>query len=104
MGFGFHKLWDFMIKPALDCIEVKHIVEVGAAKGGNTSNIIDYCRSKGAVLTSIDPILSENVSELLESNRDIFTFYEKTSIFKKAFKIILKKLNSFSKIRICFRK
>jgi hypothetical protein len=75
-----HKHWDLFVKPALDCIELSHIIEIGAAEGANTQQLIDYCRQRGARLTSIDPVPSQQVLTMREQHADVFTLVDTISL------------------------
>jgi len=75
-----YKHWDILIKPALDCIELHHIVEIGADSGENTKKILEYCRQRSARLTTIDCVPSSEVLALLDKHRDIFTLIDTTSL------------------------
>jgi hypothetical protein len=74
-------LWNIFVKDTLDCIGLTHIVEIGAAKGQNTKNLLEYCRQRGgARLTSIDCVPSAEVLALGEEYKDIFTLEDRTSL------------------------
>jgi len=89
-----YNLWDILIKPALDCIELKHLVEIGADAGENTKNILNYCRQRGARLTTIDTVPSREVLALLDDFSDMFTVSSKTSLE------VLPELSSYDAILI----
>jgi len=72
--------WDIFIKSALDGIELRHIVEIGADNGKNTKNLLEYCRQKGSRLTTIDCEPSSEVLAFTNTHKDIFTLSDKTSL------------------------
>lgn len=47
--------WSPILKPVLDTIQAKTIVEVGAAEGHNTANLLKHYGSQSAYLHIIDP-------------------------------------------------
>ncbi len=50
-----HRFWKNVIKPILTIEKPDIIVEIGAERGYNTKNIIEYIKVNGGVLYSIDP-------------------------------------------------
>ena len=72
--------WNLFIKPALDCIELSHIVEIGADKGATTTRVLEYCRTMGSRLTTIDCAPSKQIVEINKKNSDIHILNDKTSL------------------------
>ena len=56
------------------------IVEIGADKGANTSKILDFCRTHGAVAHVIDPAPKFPVSEWQEEYGEAFVFHRQLSL------------------------
>ena len=75
-----YRHWEMFIRPALELIELNHLVEIGAATGLNTLNLIEYCRKRGAQLTSIECVPGEEVLEMLKQNSDVFTLISNMSL------------------------
>ena len=88
-----HKHWKETILPIIEKIKPKHIVEVGSDTGINTRNILEYCETNNAKLTSIDPSPNFDVDELKERYACDFEFYKDLSLnilpFLEKFDIIL---------------
>jgi hypothetical protein len=55
--------WRKITLPLLNWAKPKKIIEVGAELGGNTLNLLQYCRAAGAELFVIDPFPSFDVNE-----------------------------------------
>ena len=88
-----HRHWKQTILPIIEKIKPKHIVEVGSDTGINTINILEYCETNNAKLTSIDPSPNFDVDELKERYDCDFEFYKDLSLnilpFLEKFDIIL---------------
>lgn len=67
--------WDTVIKPVLDIIKPKALVEIGCEKGDNTKNLLEYCSQNGAVLHAIDPLPQFNAEAWKEQYGPHFVFY-----------------------------
>ncbi|QDV33057.1 class I SAM-dependent methyltransferase [Tautonia plasticadhaerens] len=50
-----YPFWPTLIKPLMMAADPRTIVEVGSEAGKNTSNLLEYCRERDAVLHAIDP-------------------------------------------------
>lgn len=75
----FH-FWDEIMKPVIELKNLKHIVEIGADKGQNTLHILEFCKSNGAKLSSIDPVPQFDVLALKEQYAGHFDLYEDLSL------------------------
>lgn len=75
-----YKFWDSIIEPALTILQPRSIVEIGTSDGRQTSRILDYCRTSGAVLHAIDPLPNFPVSEWIERYRPHFVMHEDISL------------------------
>jgi len=47
--------WEFLIRPALEAVDAREIVEVGSEGGVHTRRILAWCAERGARLHVIDP-------------------------------------------------
>ena len=50
-----NRFWDSVIRPIIEKIGAKYIIEIGSDKGINTRNILEYCKDHDARMTAIDP-------------------------------------------------
>lgn len=50
-----HRFWDSVIEPVLRSVHPRVIVEIGADKGANTAQLLDYADRHDAVVHVIDP-------------------------------------------------
>jgi cephalosporin hydroxylase len=50
------KFWDPVVKPMLEALSARRIVEIGAANGDHTVRLARWCRRHGAHLDVIDPL------------------------------------------------
>ena len=49
-------LWNPVIRPLVDTVDVSRLLEVGAEKGRSTRLLLNYLKRRGAVLECIDPV------------------------------------------------
>ena len=88
-----HRHWKQTILPIIEKIKPKHIVEVGSDTGINTVNILEYCETNNAKLTSIDPSPNFDVDKIKERYNCDFELYKDLSLnilpFLEKFDIIL---------------
>ena len=75
-----YRHWDLFIKPALECIKINHIVEVGAEGGLNTENLISYCQHENARLTLIDCYPTERLLSICAGYNDFVLIYDEPSL------------------------
>jgi hypothetical protein len=47
--------WDSVVKPLLEAVDAKVVVEVGVFRGATTALLLDFARSRDLVVHSIDP-------------------------------------------------
>ena len=73
-------MWDSLIRPIIEEIEAKYIVEIGSESGINTKNILDYCEANDARMTAIDPLPGFDVDEFKNKYGDKFEFYQELSL------------------------
>jgi hypothetical protein len=50
-----HRFWASHIKPIVETLAPRRIIEVGAEFGWNTRHLLDYCRATGCRIEIIDP-------------------------------------------------
>ena len=72
--------WKTVIEPVVEILQPEVIVEVGSSAGGNTSNILEYCRRSGAKLHVIDPAPKYEVSDWQERHGGHLIFHEDLSL------------------------
>lgn len=53
-----NRFWNVVLRPIIEEIEPKYIVEVGSENGQNTKNILEYCVENNSRMTAIDPFPS----------------------------------------------
>ena len=75
-----YRFWESIIRPLFDEIKPNHIVEIGAEKGLNTLNILEYCRENNSKLTSIDPLPQFDIDYVKRKYSENFTIYEDLSL------------------------
>lgn len=64
--------WETMVRPSLDALEPRAIVEIGSDRGDNTRHLLEFCRESGATLHVIDPVPKYEVSEWQEEYGETF--------------------------------
>ena len=74
------KLWNIIIKPIIEGINSKSIVEIGSEDGINTKNILEYCKDNNAHMVAIDPFPNFNLDEFKTQYGDKFVFYQDLSL------------------------
>ena len=57
------RFWETVIEPVFEAVQPKTIVEIGSDQGGNTENLLEFCRKTGSTLHVIDPAPGYDVSE-----------------------------------------
>lgn len=50
-----HRFWSTFVNPLFDSLRPKVVIEVGCADGMHTRRLLEYCRTHGATLHTIDP-------------------------------------------------
>lgn len=74
------RFWHTVIEPALDALQPEAVVEIGSDEGGNTGNLLDFCRRTGAKLHVIDPLPKYEVPDLQEDYGEYLVFHEDLSL------------------------
>jgi len=75
-----HRFWKHIIKPILVKIKPTCIVEIGAAEGLNTVNIVNLCKKFGARCHVIDPLVPARLSSIEADFKEVGTFHQDLSI------------------------
>ncbi|HYF77469.1 MAG TPA: glycosyltransferase [Symbiobacteriaceae bacterium] len=75
-----NRFWDPVIRPVLERVMPKSIVEVGCDRGHHTREILAFCRATDAVLHAVDPAPRFDVPTLTEEFGEHFRFYRATSL------------------------
>jgi len=60
-----NRFWQRYIHPLIETAQPRRIMEIGADRGWNTSNILAYCRATGAHADIIDPAPRSSLHEVL---------------------------------------
>ena len=68
-------LWNDLMRPLLEEIKAKNIVEAGIDLGINTINILEYCIDNNAHLTAMDPLPKFDIDEYKSKYGDRFEIY-----------------------------
>lgn len=64
--------WETVVRPSLEALEPRSVVEIGSDRGENTRNLLEFCRESGATLHVIDPVPKYEVSEWQEEYGETF--------------------------------
>jgi len=75
-----NRLWKVLIRPILEEIKAKNIVEIGSDLGLNTKHILEYCLDNNAHLTAIDPFPKFDIEEFKAEYGDKFEIYTELSL------------------------
>jgi Methyltransferase domain len=60
-----NRFWHRYIRPLIETVQPRQIMEIGADRGWNTRNILEYCRATGAHADIIDPAPQASLHEVL---------------------------------------
>lgn len=60
-----NRFWQRYLKPMIETIQPHRIMEIGADRGWNTGNLLQYCREHGAHADIIDPAPQPSLHEVL---------------------------------------
>src|SRR3989338_2079469 len=75
-----HVLWSSLVRPALEALHPRIIVEIGAADGKTTRQLLEACSRWNAVLHTIDPKPLLDVEQWEKEWGDHFIFHKKRSL------------------------
>jgi Methyltransferase domain len=79
-ALAVHRFWNSVIEPVLEAVEPRVIVEIGADRGKNTTNILRYCVRRGAVAHVIDPLPKFSLEEWQQEYGEAVVFHRKLSL------------------------
>ncbi len=74
------RMWTPLMRPIIEKINARYIVEVGSATGGNTWSILEYCRDHDAHMTAIDPFPSFDIEKYKREFGDRFQMCTELSL------------------------
>ena len=74
-----HRYWPTLMRRVCDFVQPRNIVEIGAAAGINSRNVLDYCDEVGAHVDIIDPVPFQPEPSTAEKIARVATFHEITS-------------------------
>ena len=72
--------WTGIIKPVVESLKPKTIIEIGVDKGENTKNLLEYCSENECNLISIDPVPDNSLCELENKYENQFTLIRDLSL------------------------
>jgi hypothetical protein len=75
-----NSFWSSIIRPILEEVHAKYIVEIGSDTGLNTKNILDYCLDHNAKMTAIDPAPKFDTEQFKAEYGEKFNIYEELSL------------------------
>jgi glycosyltransferase involved in cell wall biosynthesis len=75
-----HRFWDTIIRPLLEAVQPKSLVEIGVDTGGNTCHLLEFCQRHRATLQAIDPDPKIDVQEWRQQYGESFVFYRSLSL------------------------
>jgi hypothetical protein len=74
------RFWDRVVKPILEAAEPAVIVEIGAADGKNTANLLEFAEKRGTVVHVVDPVPGFDVDRWERRYRDAFVLHCEKSL------------------------
>lgn len=74
------RFWETVIEPVFEAVQPKTIVEIGSDQGGNTENLLEFCRKTGSTLHVIDPAPGYDVSEWQREHGERLVFHKDLSL------------------------
>jgi predicted O-methyltransferase YrrM len=75
-----NRFWRRFIKPIMECVKPRRMMEIGADFGWNTVNLLAYCRASGAHLDIIDPAPRAELRAVLAPFDAEYTYIDRKSI------------------------
>ncbi|WP_238858720.1 glycosyltransferase [Clostridium sp. YIM B02569] len=75
-----NRFWDIVMKPCLEAINAKKIVEIGSDNGYGTKNLIKYCEDVQGTVISIDPFPKYDSEEWEKEHEGVFKLYKDLSL------------------------
>ncbi|HJQ29137.1 MAG TPA: class I SAM-dependent methyltransferase [Rubrobacter sp.] len=74
------RFWETVIEPIFEAMQPKIIMEIGSDQGGNTENLLEFCRKSGSTLHVIDPAPGYDVSEWQREHGEHLVFHKDLSL------------------------
>jgi hypothetical protein len=74
------RFWERFIKPMIETVKARTLLEIGADFGWNTRNILDYCRRTGAHVDVVDPAPRPELQGVLAQYDEEFTYFPMKSV------------------------
>ena len=74
------RFWETVTEPVLEALQPGVIVEIGSDQGGNTENLLEFCRRTGSTLHVIDPAPGYDVSEWQREYGEHLVFHKDLSL------------------------
>lgn len=75
-----HVFWSIIIRPVLEILQPKTILEIGTSKGETTRELLKFCAETGAVLHGIDTEKNLEMEELRNQYPNSFKFHQDLSL------------------------
>lgn len=69
------RFWLRYLHPLLQAIGPRHVLEVGADRGWNTSNLLAYCAAHDCRLDIVDPAPAPELKHALEGHAERFSYH-----------------------------
>jgi Methyltransferase domain len=73
-------LWGQVLRPLVEAIGGKRILEIGAEYGLSTGALVNYVRKVNGHLYCIDPVPEFDVDEYVAQHEGLLSFYRETSL------------------------
>jgi hypothetical protein len=89
-----HHFYKVLIEPILVVSQSKRIVEIGAWRGSNTLNLLEYCQQQKGFLEIIEPLPTFTNNQSLFQKKEFYTLHKDLSLN------ILPNLNPFDAVLI----
>ena len=74
------RFWQTVIEPVLDAVRPGVVVEIGSDQGGNTENLLGFCRWAGATLHVIDPAPGYDAAKWQRDHEGHLVFHQDLSL------------------------
>lgn len=75
---GFGLFWIDIVRPLLQTVKAKSLLEIGADKGTHTRLLLTYCAASDGSLIVIEPIVTEALREVVGDSRRVTLLAEKS--------------------------
>ena len=75
-----YRFWEILTLPLLDAQKPKVVVEIGSQHGPNTKLLCQFCAENNAVLHTIDPEHTFEVSDILKGHDEVLYMYKDLSL------------------------